>query len=245
LDRKVRLGVNIDHVATLRNARGDNHPLITEAAKLVESSGADLITVHVREDRRHINEFDLEKILKTINIPLNLEIAVNSEMIEIANKYRPQSICFVPENREEITTEGGLDVVKNFDILKNLISSLLNNEIKVALFIDPNDEQVIASHELGIKTIEVHTGSYSNAFATKNNVNLELNKIKNSVLLASQLGISCNAGHGLNFDNVSFIADIPKIEELNIGHFLIGDAIFNGLENSIKKMRSIIKKTIK
>ena len=243
--RNIRLGVNIDHVATLRNARGGNHPEITNAALVAQSSGADLITVHLREDRRHINENDLENLLRIINIPLNLEIAATTEMIELANKYKPQSICFVPENRLEITTEGGLNVSKNFNKLKKLLDPLLNSDIKVGLFIDPNNEQLMATQELGVKTVEFHTGEYAEAFLKKQDVDLELEKIKNNVQLATKHNISCHAGHGLNFENVSLIASIPNIEELNIGHFLIGDSIFNGLENSISKMRDIIKKAVK
>ena len=245
MGRNIRLGVNIDHVATLRNARGGNHPEITNAALVAQSSGADLITVHLREDRRHINENDLEKLLRIIDIPLNLEIAATTEMIRLAKKYKPQSICFVPENRLEITTEGGLDVSKNFSKLKKLLEPLLNSDIKIAVFIDPNNEQLMATQELGVKTVEFHTGEYAEAFLKNQDVDTELEKIKNNVHLATKHNISCHAGHGLNFENVSLIASIPNIEELNIGHFLIGDSIFNGLENSIIQMRDIIKKAVK
>ena len=166
-------------------------------------------------------------------------------MIELANKYKPQSICFVPENRLEITTEGGLNVSKNFNKLKKLLEPLLNSDIKISLFIDPNNEQLMATQKLGVKTVEFHTGEYAEAFLKSQDVDLELEKIKNNVHLANKHGISCHAGHGLNFENVSLIASIPDIEELNIGHFLIGDSIFNGLENSISKMRDIIKKAVK
>ena len=245
MGRNIRLGVNIDHVATLRNARGGNHPEITNAALVAQSSGADLITVHLREDRRHVNENDLENLLRIIDIPLNLEIAATTEMIELANKFKPQSICFVPENRLEITTEGGINVSKNFSNLKKLLEPLLNSDINIALFIDPNNEQLMATQELGVKTVEFHTGEYAEAFLKNQDVDTELEKIKNNVHLATKHNISCHAGHGLNFENVSLIASIPNIEELNIGHFLIGDSIFNGLENSIFKMRDIIKKAVK
>ena len=237
----IRLGVNIDHVATIRNARGGNLPELSRAAKIVESSGADLLTVHLREDRRHINEKDLETILNTINIPLNLEIAANPEMVLIAKKYKPHSVCFVPENRQELTTEGGLDVCLNFNYLKKVISPLLQSEINVALFIDPNIEQLIATHKLGIKTVEFHTGAYANAFLNKDKVELELKKIRESVKYAKEHNINSHAGHGLNYENVSLIASIPNIHELNIGHFLIGEAIFEGLKKSILKMRHVIK----
>ena len=242
----IRLGVNIDHVATIRNARGGKYPNIVRAAKLVENYGADLITVHLREDRRHINEADLKYILDAINIPLNLEIALNREVIAIAKKYKPHSICFVPESREELTTEGGLDVISNLDKIKKSIDPLLNEGIKVALFIDPNKDQLSATNELGIKTIEFHTGAYANAFE-KNNIDeieLELKKIKDNVIFAKNLNIVSHAGHGLTFDNVSNIASIPDILELNIGHFLIGESIFLGLSNSISKMREIINDSI-
>ena len=240
MKRYVRLGVNIDHVATLRNARGENYPEVVEAAKIVEKSGADLITVHVREDRRHINERDLGEIIKVINIPVNLEIAANSEMIEIAKNLKPKSICFVPEKRQEITTEGGLDVIKNYDNLKKSIKMLSNTDINIALFIDPDKDQLVATNKLGIKTIEFHTGSYANAFAKKINVENELNKMRESTAFAKNIGLNCHAGHGLTFENVSSIVSIKDIVELNIGHFIIANSIFNGLANSILKMREII-----
>ncbi len=240
MKRYVRLGVNIDHVATLRNARGENYPEVVEAAKIVEKSGADLITVHVREDRRHINERDLGEIINVINIPVNLEIAANSEMIKIAKKLKPSSICFVPEKRQEITTEGGLDVIKNYDNLKKSIKMLSNTDINIALFIDPDKDQLVATNKLGIKTIEFHTGSYANAFAKKINVENELNKMRESTVFAKNIGLNCHAGHGLTFENVSSIVSIKDIVELNIGHFIIANSIFNGLANSILKMREII-----
>lgn len=245
MKRHVRLGINIDHVATLRNARGENYPDVIEAAKIVEKSGADLVTVHVREDRRHINENDLEDILNTINIPLNLEIAANTEMVHIAIKFKPNSICFVPEKRQEITTEGGLDVIKNFDHLKQILKNFSDFDINLAIFLDPNIDQLIATHKLGINTIEFHTGSYANAFLTKNNVELELNKIKEATAFAKKLGFNCHAGHGLTFDNVSSIASLKDIVELNIGHFIIGNSIFEGLEKTIIKMRHIISQAAK
>jgi pyridoxine 5-phosphate synthase len=244
LINNIRLGVNIDHVATLRNARGGNHPEITKAAIIAENAGADLITVHVREDRRHVNEDDLKSILSVIKIPLNLEIAANSDMIAIANRHKPHSVCFVPENRKEITTEGGLDVRKYFNKLTKLVKEELDQDINVSLFIDPDKDQLIATKDIGINVVEFHTGAYSEAFCMQLNYMSELNKIKDAVQLANDLNINCHAGHGLNFDNVSLIASIPNIKELNIGHFLISDAIFNGLENSIFKMNKIIKESV-
>tara|TARA_X000000950_G_scaffold240839_1_gene294099 strand:- start:66 stop:803 length:738 start_codon:yes stop_codon:yes gene_type:complete len=245
MKRYVRLGINIDHVATLRNARGENYPDVIEAAKIVEKSGADLVTVHVREDRRHINEKDLSNILNAINIPVNLEIAAKPEMVEIAVEHKPKCVCFVPEKRQEITTEGGLDVVNNFDKLKKIFRLFSNNNINLAIFIDPDKDQLIASHKLGVKTIEFHTGSYSNAFIKKTNVDIELKKIIESAAFAKELGLNCHAGHGLTYDNVSSIVSISDIVELNIGHFIIANSIFDGLENSILKMRNIISEAIK
>ena len=240
-NNNIRLGVNIDHVATIRNARGGNFPELSRAAKLAQNSGADLITVHLREDRRHVKEIDIETILNSIDIPLNLEIAANSEMIAIAKKYKPYAVCIVPENRLELTTEGGLDICKNFKKLQKIISPLLESEINVSFFIDPNIEQLSATNKLGIKTVEFHTGAYANAFLNKDKMELELKKIKDAVLCANEYNIHSHAGHGLNYENVSLIASIPSICELNIGHFLIGEAIFHGLSNSILKMRHIIK----
>tara|TARA_B100001093_G_scaffold338650_1_gene323426 strand:+ start:9367 stop:10104 length:738 start_codon:yes stop_codon:yes gene_type:complete len=240
LDRYIKLGVNIDHVATLRNARGGNYPDVITAAKIAEQSGADSITVHLREDRRHINENDLENLLSNINIPLNLEIAAKQETIEIALNNKPKSICFVPENRQEITTEGGLDVKNNFNYLKEIIDPVLKTDIEVAVFVDPSKEQLQATKELGVKTIELHTGAYANAFENKLNIEFELDKLRSNAFLANKLLLNCHAGHGLNFDNVVSIAKISNILELNIGHFIIADSIFNGLKKSIQKMRTII-----
>ena len=243
--RYLRLGINIDHVATLRNARGENYPEVVEAAKIVEKSGADLVTVHLREDRRHINENDLGDILNVINIPLNLEIAANPEMVKIAIEHKPKCVCIVPEKRQEITTEGGLDVVNNYDKLKDIFKLFSNNNINLAIFIDPDKDQLIATHKLGIKTIEFHTGSYANAFIKNANIDVELKKIVESTAFAKELGLNCHAGHGLTYDNVSSIALIPDIVELNIGHFIIANSIFDGLENSILKMRNIISEVTK
>ena len=245
MKKYIRLGVNIDHVATLRNARGGSYPDILKAARLVENSGADSITIHLREDRRHINEADLVNLIKNTKLPINLEIAANNEIIEIALKNRPKSICIVPENREEITTEGGLDIIKNFEHLKKCLESFSKTSIELSFFIDPSREQILATKDLGVKTIEFHTGSYANAFENKKDLNSELKKIRESVDFAHNLNLKCHAGHGLNFDNVVAIAQIPNIVELNIGHFIIADSIFNGLQKSIRKMRNIINKASK
>ena len=240
MDRYIKLGVNIDHVATLRNARGGNYPDVIAAAKIAEQSGADSITVHLREDRRHINENDLENLLNNINVPLNLEIAAKHETIEIALNNKPKSVCFVPENRQEITTEGGLDIKKNFNYLKEIIDPILKTDIEISVFVDPSEEQLQATKELGVKTIELHTGAYANAFENKLNIEFELDKLRSSAFLTKKLLLNCHAGHGLNFDNVVSIAKISNILELNIGHFIIADSIFNGLKKSIQKMRTII-----
>ena len=240
MSRYIKLGVNIDHVATLRNARGGNYPNVVQSAKVAEQSGADSITVHIREDRRHINETDLENLLDTINVPLNLEIAAKEETVAIALKNQPKSVCFVPENRQEITTEGGLDVKKNFNHLKQMIDPMLKTDIKISLFIDPSEEQLYATKDLGVNTIELHTGAYANAFEKNIDLEFELNRLQSSAMLAEDLSLNCHAGHGLNFENVVSIAKIKNILELNIGHFIIADSIINGLQNSIQKMKKII-----
>ena len=245
MSRYIKLGVNIDHVATLRNARGGNYPNVVQSAKVAEQSGADSITVHIREDRRHINETDLENLLDTINVPLNLEIAAKEETVAIALKNQPKSVCFVPENRLEITTEGGLDVKKNFNHLKQMIDPMLKTDIKISLFIDPSEEQIYATKDLGVNTIELHTGAYANAFEKNIDLEFELNRLQSSAMLAEDLSLNCHAGHGLNFENVVSIAKIKNILELNIGHFIIADSIFNGLQNSIQKMKKIINEASK
>ena len=245
MSRYIKLGVNIDHVATLRNARGGNYPNVVQSAKVAEKSGADSITVHIREDRRHINETDLENLLDTINVPLNLEIAAKEETVAIALKNQPKSVCFVPENRQEITTEGGLDVKKNFNHLKQMIDPMLKTDIKISLFIDPSEEQLHATKDLGVNTIELHTGAYANAFEKNIDLEFELNRLQSSAMLAEDLSLNCHAGHGLNFENVVSIAKIKNILELNIGHFIIADSIFNGLQNSIQKMKKIINEASK
>lgn len=245
MSRYIKLGVNIDHVATLRNARGGNYPNVVQSAKVAEQSGADSITVHIREDRRHINETDLENLLDTINVPLNLEIAAKEETVAIALKNQPKSVCFVPENRQEITTEGGLDVKKNFNHLKQMIDPMLKTDIKISLFIDPSEEQLYATKDLGVNTIELHTGAYANAFEKNIDLEFELNRLQSSAMLAEDLSLNCHAGHGLNFENVVSIAKIKNILELNIGHFIIADSIFNGLQNSIQKMKKIINEASK
>tara|TARA_B100001248_G_C27275807_1_gene405285 strand:- start:15 stop:740 length:726 start_codon:yes stop_codon:yes gene_type:complete len=232
-----KLGVNIDHIATLRNARGENHPNLIQAVRVLEECNVDSITMHLREDRRHIMDEDLFLIKKETNLPINLEIAPTLEMVNIAKKLKPRSICFVPEKREEITTEGGLDVVSNFKKIKNLLNYFKTTDINIAFFIEPSKKQIDALVDLNIKFIEFHTGAYALS-KSKKILKENLISLSNSVEYASNLGITCHAGHGLNFDNVSAVARIPNIKELNIGHFIIADSIFNGLRTSVLTMKS-------
>ncbi len=234
----LRLGVNIDHVATIRNARGGVHPDPVLAAKLAVESGADGITAHLREDRRHISDKDIARLKKEISVPLNLEMAATDEMLATALKTRPDYACIVPEKRNEVTTEGGIDVVRGKKKLAKFVEKLQAKNIKVSLFIDPVPAQVKASAEIGAGIVELHTGSYCNTRGTAQKK--ELARIMKATEICDELGLECHAGHGLTFDNVAEIAAIPNIVELNIGHFLIGEAIFIGLKDAIMKMRAII-----
>lgn len=230
----LRLGVNIDHVATLRNARGGKHPCPIKAALLAQDSGADGITAHLREDRRHIRDEDMRRLKEELSIPLNFEMAATEEMRTIALEIRPHAVCLVPEKREEVTTEGGLDVAGQKDRLEEYIKPLLNAGIRVSMFIDADSKQLKASKAVGAPVIELHTGAYAEG------VSGELQKIQQAALLADELGLECHAGHGLRFDNVSDIAHISNIVELNIGHFLIGEAITLGLPVAIARMRGLM-----
>lgn len=238
----IRLGVNIDHVATLRNARGGVHPDPIKAAKIAQSSGADGITAHLREDRRHISDADIKLLKRKIRIPLNLEIAPTEEMLSIAINLRPERICLVPEKRQEITTEGGLEVVtidkEKLLLLEKIINSSFKNNIGVSMFIDPDIQQIKSAHNMGIRIVELHTGSYCSA--DKDHSIEELKKLKLAAKSAYNKGMEVHAGHGVNFETVENIAKIKYISELNIGHFLIGESIFFGLEKTIKKMREKI-----
>ncbi len=237
-NKYIRLGVNIDHVATIRNARGGLNPDPLRAAKIAVDAGADVITIHLREDRRHVNDQDVENLIQKMNVPINLEIACTDEMINFAYNQKPNSVCLVPEKREEKTTEGGLDVVKFQKKIAPAIGKLMERGIKVALFIEPEYSQIEAAASIGVPVVELHTGTYSNF---QGNLMLnELKKIKNNSKEVVKLGMECHAGHGLTFDNVFEIAKIKDIVELNIGHFLIGEAIFIGIDNAIKEMKSII-----
>lgn len=236
----MRLGINIDHVATIRNARGGVHPDPVKAAKIAANAGADGITAHLREDRRHISDKDIKNLKKSIELPLNLEIAPTEEMLNIALEARPERVCLVPEKRLEITTEGGLEIVKLKDknkyIIQNIIKECNNCNIDVSLFIDPDINQIISAIDLGVNIIELHTGEYCNS----SNPIDELIRIEKAAEFANNNNIEVHAGHGLNFNNVIDIAKIKYIKELNIGHFIIGESIFMGLESAVKKMKNII-----
>jgi len=239
---KIRLGVNIDHVATVRNARGEIYPSPINAALLSQKNGADSITVHLREDRRHINEKDLEIIKKKLNIPLNLEIASTNEMLKIALKHKPKFICIVPEKRKEITTEGGLNLKYKRNFLKIVINKLKKNGSRVSLFIEPNKKVIADAHNLKVDCIEIHTGKLCNLINKKKSYKKELLKISNSAKFAKSLGLDVHAGHGLTYKSAKILKKIDNINEYNIGHFLIGESIFYGLGHVIKKFKRIIKK---
>lgn len=235
---RLRLGVNIDHVATIRNARGGPHPDPVRAARMAAAAGADGITAHLREDRRHITDADIDRLMAEIDLPLNLEMAATQEMLGIALAHRPHAACIVPEKREERTTEGGLDAAGQFDMLEPVVTALGEAGIRVSLFIEPSSAQVEAALRLGVPVIEFHTGRF--AHVTGEEAEVELKRIADAAALAAKNGIEPHAGHGLTFDNVAPIAAIPQLAELNIGHFLIGEAIFTGLEASVARMRSVM-----
>ena len=236
-----RLGVNIDHVATVRNARGEDHPDPYYAALQVVKMGADSVTIHLREDRRHINDLDAKKICKTKKVLVNLEISINDRIVNNALRIKPNYICLVPENRKEITTEGGLNLVKYKKKLKSIIEKFKKNKIRTSLFINPSIKDIKLSKELNADCVEIHTGRVSNLVKSKKKYNKELNRIKKCSILANKLNIEVHAGHGLDYKTTKILAKIKEIEEFNIGHFIIGEAIFIGLSNVIKKFKRIIK----
>ena len=237
-----RLGVNIDHVATIRNARGENHPIPIAAAKFVMLCGANSITIHLREDRRHINDKDAYKISSNRKIPVNLEISTNQHIVKTALKLKPNFICLVPENRKEITTEGGLNLSKNKKKIFNIIKKFNSRKIRTSLFINPNINDVKLSYELGANCIELHTGKISRLVKLKKNYKNELSKIKKCCNLASVLGLEVHAGHGLDYKTTEILSKIQSIKEFNIGHFIIGESIFYGFKNIIKRFKRIINK---
>jgi pyridoxine 5-phosphate synthase len=235
---KLRLGVNIDHVATVRNARGGDNPDPVRAAILAQDAGADGITAHLREDRRHISDDDIARLAQALTIPLNLEMAATDEMLRIALKAKPHAACIVPEKREERTTEGGIDAAGQHNRLTPLVSELGAARIRVSMFVEADRRQLDASKALGAPVVELHTGAYAHASGVARDA--ELKKIQDAAAYGASIGLEVHAGHGLTFDNVAPIAAIPQIRELNIGHFLIGEAVFVGLDASIREMRRLI-----
>jgi pyridoxine 5-phosphate synthase len=234
----LRLGVNIDHVATVREARGSAYPDPVRAAKIAEAAGADGITAHLREDRRHISDADIERLVGAIRIPLNLEMAATDEMLAIALRSKPHAACIVPEKREERTTEGGIDAAGQHNRLAPLVRQLGTARIRVSMFVEPDKAQLDAAKALGAPVVELHTGAYCEAEGAERERLLQ--KLGDGAAYAASIGLEVHAGHGLTFDNVKPIAAIPEIRELNIGHFLVGEAIFVGLENSIRHMRALM-----
>lgn len=233
------LGVNIDHIATLRNARGTRYPDPVHAADIAERAGADGITVHLREDRRHITDRDVALLAQTVNTRLNLEMAVTDEMRKIAVKTKPAFCCLVPENRAELTTEGGLDVIANQQVITDTCVELAEAGIKVSLFIDADFAQIEAAKACDAPYIEIHTGQYAEATDDKQ-LNAELERLRSAMEYASKLGLKVNAGHGLHYHNVQPIAAIPQVEELNIGHAIVGRAVFDGFEKAVRDMRTLM-----
>lgn len=235
----LRLGVNVDHVATVRNARGGTHPDPIRAALFAEEAGADGITAHLREDRRHISDADIEQLMNDLKIPLNLEMAATDEMLSIALRHKPHAICFVPEKREERTTEGGLDVATAHNHLARFVGKLSDAGSRVSMFVEADIRQLDAAKSLGAPVVELHAGAYCDAPPGAER-DLLLGKIKNAARHAAEIGLECHVGHGLDYDNVTPIAAIPTVAELNIGHFLVGEAIFDGFGASIQRMRKIM-----
>ena len=236
-----RLGINIDHVATLRNARAENHPNILSAAKFVMKCGADLITIHLREDRRHINDKDLKLLSRAKSLPLNLEIAANNKMVKIALQNKPKNVCIVPEKRNEVTTEGGLNLKKNKNKLKNFIKILNKNKIRTSLFIDPNIKNIKISKFINAKCVEFHTGKISRKIKAKKNYNNDLKNIIKCTNYATSMGLEVHAGHGIDYKTAIILSKIKCIKEFNIVHFIIGESVFYGLKSIIKTFKKICR----
>ncbi len=232
---KRRLGVNIDHVATIRNARGENYPDPLRAALTAEKNGADSITIHLREDRRHIRDRDLENIKKKLKIPLNLEMAPTKEMLNIALRYKPNFVCIVPEKRLEVTTEGGLNLKKDVHFLKKIINKLKKRKIRVSLFVEPNIHHIDLAKAYGANCVELHTGKFCNLFNKNKNIKLTFLNIKRSSIYAKKIGLDVHAGHGITYKSAKHLSKIKSISEFNIGHFIISESIFITLKNSIRK----------
>lgn len=239
MSKAVNLGVNIDHVATLRQARGGHYPSVVDAAELAVAAGAGGITMHLREDRRHIQDQDVRDVLASVRVPVNLEMAVTDEMLQIAADIRAQHCCLVPERREELTTEGGLDVVKHHARVRDAVGQLKNNGYQVSLFIDPETDQVQAACDTGAPVVELHTGAYSHARG--NGIADELLRLKNAAVHAQELGLIVHAGHGLNAHNVGPVAALPPVVELNIGHSLVSRAIYIGLDQAIREILAVMQ----
>ena len=233
------LGVNIDHVATLRQARGTPYPDVIEAAQCVKVAGADSITVHLREDRRHIQDRDVSELRESVDLPLNLEMAITDEMLDIAARIKPDYCCFVPEKREELTTEGGLDVIAELDRVSDACKHMDALGIRTSLFIDADENQIRAASKSGARVIEIHTGHYADKDG-KQEQQAELARIIDSISFAESLGLQVNAGHGLNYENVSNVASIKEIHELNIGHAIVAQSVFVGLETAVREMKRLM-----
>jgi pyridoxine 5-phosphate synthase len=244
--KPLRLGVNIDHVATIRNARGGPHPDPLRAARIAEAAGADGITAHLREDRRHISDRDIARLRSEIALPLNLEMAATREMLGIALKHRPHAACIVPERREERTTEGGLDVIGGRAALGPIVSALGEAGVRVSLFVEPDKRQLDVARELGAPVVELHTGSYCEAFLHGDEIGVarELARLQEAAAHGDAIGLEIHAGHGLTYDDVKPVGRIPAVAELNIGHFLVGEAIFVGLAASIRRMRELMDEAL-
>ena len=236
----IRLGVNIDHVATLRNARGETHPNPVKAANLVKKFGADSITIHLREDRRHINDLDAKQICSIKNLPVNLEISTNPQIVKIALRIKPNFICIVPENRKEVTTEGGLNLDENKHRIKKIISQFKKKKIRTSLFINPSLNDIKISKKLDVDCVEIHTGKLANLIKSKKSYLNEFEKIKKCSILAHSLSIEVHAGHGLDYKTAKLLSKIRQIKEFNIGHYLIGESVFYGLNTVVKNFKKII-----
>jgi pyridoxine 5-phosphate synthase len=243
-DKNILLGVNVDHIATLREARGVNYPDPVQIALIAEKNGADSITIHLREDRRHIQDHDVERMIAVIDSRVNLEMAATNEMIDIACRLKPYDCCLVPENRQELTTEGGLDVFSRVDFLSSCVEKLKKSGIRVSIFVDPDPKQIESSQMIGADAVEIHTGLYADS-VNSSDQDYELNRIKECAVHADRIGVRVNAGHGLHYDNTSEIAAIREIKELNIGHSIIARAVNSGMAEAVSEMKSIMIKSRK
>jgi len=243
-DKNILLGVNVDHIATLREARGVNYPDPVQIALIAEKNGADSITIHLREDRRHIQDHDVERMIAVIDSRVNFEMAATNEMIDIACRLKPYDCCLVPENRQELTTEGGLDVYSRVDFLSSCVAKLKKSGIRVSIFVDPDPKQIESSQMIGADAVEIHTGLYADS-VNSSDQDYELNRIKECAVHADRIGVRVNAGHGLHYENTSEIAAIREIKELNIGHSIIARAVNSGMAEAVSEMKSIMIKSRK